>query len=206
MTACCSIAGEMLRTNLKAIFFVVFFKLMRHSGPQFFGKSYRMKMIQNHFMIPVHFFGMKMIQNCFMITVHFHSSDDLPLRGMSLMSKLPFLNFANHFCIVDSLMTPSPYTLQMTRAAQQLFGLDEKQKRSGVENAAFLDILFLSLKSNKKLNYSKRRLAQFCRAERALLEEYFTRQTAQNCCKIKLKNSMNLFCQPNICISVCVCI
>ena len=35
VTTCCSMAGEMLRNNLKAIFFVVFAKLIRHPDFQF---------------------------------------------------------------------------------------------------------------------------------------------------------------------------
>lgn len=72
MTACCSMVGEMLRSNLKAIFFVVFVKLVRHPGSQFFGKSYWMKMIENRFMIAIHFFGQfttclvtVLLQKCF---------------------------------------------------------------------------------------------------------------------------------------------
>ena len=36
--ACCSMVSEILRSNLKAIFFVVFTKLMRHPDSQFFSK------------------------------------------------------------------------------------------------------------------------------------------------------------------------
>jgi hypothetical protein len=47
----------MLRSNLKAIFFIDFVKLVRHPGSQFFGKSHRVEMIENRLLIAVHFFG-----------------------------------------------------------------------------------------------------------------------------------------------------
>ena len=78
---CCSMAGKMLRSNLKAIFLVVFLKLMRHPDSQFFGKSYWMKMIENCFLIAVFFFGQfttclaTFLQKCFaMVFVKFRRS------------------------------------------------------------------------------------------------------------------------------------
>ena len=90
------------------------------------------------------------------------------------MSKLPFLNFANHFLAVDLPMAPSPYTMQMSQLLQQLFGLDEKQRIADVENVAFypLDIPYVSLTNNKISKYSKRRSPQFFTVERALSNEY----------------------------------
>ena len=134
-------------------------------------------MIENRFSIAVHFFGQltTCLATFFKNASRWSSSNSegLPLRGVSLMSKLPFLNFANHFLAVDSPMTPSPYTMQMSRAASA-FCLDEKRRIAGVENVAFypLDIPYVNLTNNKISKYSKRRSAQFFTVERALSNEY----------------------------------
>lgn len=53
----------MFRSNMKAIFFVVFVKLMRHQGTEVFGKYHLMKMIENRFTIAVQFFAQ--LTTCF---------------------------------------------------------------------------------------------------------------------------------------------
>ena len=131
-------------------------------------------MIENRFLIAVHFFSQltTCLATFFKNASRWSSSNSegLPLWDMS---KLPFLNFANHFLAVDSPMTPSPYTMQMSRAASA-FCLDEKRRIAGVENIAFypLDIPYVSLTNNKISKYSKRRSAQFFTVERALSNEY----------------------------------
>ena len=72
----------MFRSNLKAIFFVVFAKLMRHPDSQFFCKFHQMKMIENCFLIAVYFFSQFttclltfLFQKCFeMVFVKFRRS------------------------------------------------------------------------------------------------------------------------------------
>ena len=89
------------------------------------------------------------------------------------MSKLPFLNFANHFLAVDLPITPSHIPYKCPGLLQQLFGLNKKQRIAGVENVAFypLDIQYVSLTNNKISKYSKRRSAQFFIVERAQSNE-----------------------------------
>ena len=136
-------------------------------------------MIENRFLIAVYFFGQ--FTTCWQLSFFktalrwsSSNSEGLPLRRVSSMSKLLFLNFANHFLAVDSLMTPFPYKCKCPGLFQQLFGLDEKQTIAGVENVAFypLDIPYVSLTNNKISKYSKRRSAQFFTVEKALSIEY----------------------------------
>ena len=115
----------------------------------------------NRFLIAVHFFRQLttclatfLFQKCFeMVFVKFGFS----LRGVLSMSKLPFLNFANHFLAVDWPMTPSPIPCKCPGLLQQLFGLNEKRRIAGVENVAFypLDIPYVSLTNNKSQNTQK---------------------------------------------------
>ena len=113
----------------------------------FFLKTF-VKHLHHHSNLPYHFHNkpLKIYANCFSLhkmysifinIFHLQSeiilsppeesskslsnSEGLPLRGMSSMSKLPFLNFVNHFLAVDSPMTPSLYTMQMSWAASAAF-------------------------------------------------------------------------------------
>ena len=80
--ACCSMVGEILRSNMKAIFFVVFTKLMRHPDSQFFSKIPLNEDDWKSFFIVIHFFGQFMtymaiflLQKCFeMVFVKFKRS------------------------------------------------------------------------------------------------------------------------------------
>ena len=81
-------------------------------------------MIENHFMIAVHFFSFTtslvtvVFQKYFeTLFVKFRTSS---AAGHVVVTKFPFLNFTNHFRAVDSPMTPQ-YTLQMSWAASPAF-------------------------------------------------------------------------------------
>lgn len=79
--------------------------------------------------------------------------------------------------------TPSPHTLQTSRATSVDFWPRCKGKKGRCQKYSFylLDILFLNLKTNNNLNYSKRLLTQFCKAERTPMN---TKQQ-KNQCKTK---------------------
>lgn len=152
-------AGEILRSNLKAIFFLVFFKLWRHPGSQFLGKFYGIQITENRFMIAGLFFGQFtaclaaiLLQKCLeMLFVEFRR----PSSARRVIDvKIAVFEFCKLFSCCRLVDDTFLYVANLPGSFSS-FLISMKSERAGVENVDLylLDVPFLSihrLNSNKQ--------------------------------------------------------